>query len=42
MVCVAHGGNSVDKEQFYSEDRLFSHKYEGVEREILKQILELE
>ena len=42
MVCVAHDGNSVDKEQFYSEDRLFSHKYEGAEREILKQILELE
>tara|TARA_R110000744_G_scaffold220252_2_gene339080 strand:- start:626 stop:1330 length:705 start_codon:yes stop_codon:yes gene_type:complete len=42
MVCVAHDGNSVDKQQFYSKDRLFSHKYEGAEVGILKQILGLE
>tara|TARA_R110001632_G_scaffold26956_3_gene72600 strand:+ start:5726 stop:6430 length:705 start_codon:yes stop_codon:yes gene_type:complete len=41
MVCVAHDGNSVDKEQFYTKDRLFEHKYEGAEVVILKQILEL-
>ena len=42
MVCVAHDGNSVDKAQFYNDDLIFEHKYDGKEVAILKQILGLE
>tara|TARA_R110000772_G_scaffold239221_3_gene351259 strand:- start:59 stop:778 length:720 start_codon:yes stop_codon:yes gene_type:complete len=41
MICVAHDGNSVNKEQFDNPDHCLNMNYEGIERNILKQILEI-
>tara|TARA_R110001592_G_scaffold76428_2_gene230658 strand:+ start:16473 stop:17171 length:699 start_codon:yes stop_codon:yes gene_type:complete len=41
MLCIAHEGNSVDKEQFDLETHKLDMKYEGSEVSILKQILSL-
>ena len=41
MICIAHDGNSVDKEQFDLETHKLGINYEGPEVPILKQILSL-
>ena len=40
MICVAHDGNTVDKEQFNKKD--IGGNYEGDRKDILKQVLSLE
>ena len=41
MLCIAHEGNSVDKEQFDLETHKLDMNYEGSEVPILKEILSL-
>jgi hypothetical protein len=40
MICVAHDGNTVDKEQFNKKE--LGANYEGDRKEILKEVLNLE
>ena len=39
MICVAHGGNTVDKDQFSDDSRKVSDHYEGPEVAIIKEIM---
>lgn len=39
MICVAHSGNSVDKQQFKEDKHLLNQNYDGKEVDILKSIL---
>tara|TARA_R110000772_G_scaffold11572_4_gene36097 strand:- start:3484 stop:4188 length:705 start_codon:yes stop_codon:yes gene_type:complete len=41
MICVAHDGNSVDKNQFDNDKQTLNMNYEGIEAKILTQILSL-
>ena len=39
MICVAHDGNTVDKEQFNTIGSDTGYEYEGDRKSLLKQIL---
>ena len=41
MICVAHDGNTVDKNQFNTDHNQTGIEYDGDRKDILKQILNL-